>query len=754
MLLSLTAFLAVRPHLLDDVDFSRAIYDRSEKLLRLTTAHDQQYRLYTPLDVIAPALRAAVLLHEDQYFYQHPGVNPAALVRATLQSLARGRRIGASTITMQLARIKNGLNSRHVVGKLLQILCALRLELHYSKDELLTAYLNLVSYGGNIEGVGAASLIYFHAEPSALTLPQALTLAVIPQSPARRRPDAHNPAKPALIAARNRLFARWLAVNPDAVDQKPYFNLPLASYARSGLPFAAPHLANNLLARYPAQAQIRTTIDMSMQRMLEGMLRRYVADRREVGINNASALLVDTRNMEVLASIGSAHFSSAAINGQVDGTRAKRSPGSALKPFIYALALDQGLVHPQSVLGDAPTSFGSANPENFDRDFRGPVSAHDALRFSRNIPAMKLAAQLRGPDLYEFLQQAGIRGLRPQKDYGLSLVLGSAEVTMRELATLYTALANDGVMRPLVFQRSVEEAASSRTLLSPEASFMVLDMMRDTPRPYQAAGDVPVYWKTGTSNGFHDAWTAGIFGPYVLVVWVGNFNGKNNPALIGIRTAAPLFFTIVDALRNGTPVTDRIGPKARQLRLRRVRVCATTGDLDLTGCPSVTQTWFIPGVSPIQNHNVYRRILVDAKTGLRACRDNPGITVPSVIEVWPSDLQQTLRRAGLFLKPMPAWNKGCGAQETDGQSPVITSPVAQGAYQVHQDMEQNAAISLEATTDGGARELHWFAGRRYLGKSVPHTPLTWRPSPGRYVVRVVDDAGRSDRVRVQVVLAP
>lgn len=753
LLLGLVTFLAIKPPLLEDVRFSRAVFDRDGILLRLTTAPDQQYRLFTPLNAIAPSLRAAVLLHEDQYFYRHPGINPAALLRAALQTFLGGRRIGASTITMQLARIKSGISSHTVFGKLMQIVGALRLELHFSKDELLAAYLNLASYGGNIDGVGAASRIYFHADPASLTLPQALTLAVIPQSPARRTPDAHDAAKPGLIAARNRLFARWLEAYPTAADQKLYFTLPLASYARSDLPFAAPHLVSNMLEHYPEQAQIHTTVEAMVQRLMEDILRRYVVDRREVGINNAAALLVDTRSMEVLASIGSANFRNIAIGGQVDGTRAKRSPGSALKPFIYALAMDQGLIHPQSVLGDAPASFGSYAPDNFDRDFRGPISAHDALRLSRNIPAMKLAAQLHGPDFYEFLQRAEIRGLRAKQDYGLSLVLGGAEVTMRELAMLYAALANDGVMRPLVFQHAASDIMSPQRLLSPEASFMTLDMLRDTPRPFQVVNAPPVYWKTGTSNGFHDAWTAGIFGHFAMVVWIGNFNGKNNPALVGVRTAAPLFFALIDALHDQLPINDVIAEKAARLNLRRTAVCATTGDLDLTGCPSVTATWFIPGVSPIQHHDVYREILVDLKTGLRACHAVPGMTATKMIEVWPSDLQQTLRHAGISATPIPAWQVGCVGATTTGQKPVITSPMARVAYQVRPESDRGEAIILNATADGGAHELHWFAGQRYLGRSTPSVPFSWHPTPGRYVVRVVDEAGRSDRVKVQVVLA-
>lgn len=744
-------FFAAKPPLLADISFARAVYDRHGVLLQLTLTPDEKYRLYTPLSAISPALRQAVLLHEDQHFYAHPGINPLAFWRAARTRLFGGRRMGASTITMQLARMTQGIDSRSIGGKLYQMLCALRLELHYSKDELLEAYLNRASYGYNIEGVGAASLIYYQTQAAQLSLPQALTLAVIPQSPARRRPIAGQTDKPALLAARNRLFVRWQTANPVSETERMLFKLPLQNKGKRDLPRRAPHLVRDLLRHNPALPQITATIDSATQQRLETILQGYVRDQRRVGINNAAVLLVDTRNQQVLASIGSADFTNTAINGQVDGTRAKRSPGSALKPFIYALAFDQGLIHPLSVLTDTPTGFGSYQPDNFERDFRGPISAADALRFSRNIPAIKLAAQLQKPSFYQFLQRAQISGLRPEPDYGLSLVLGGAGVTVREMATLYTMLANQGVFQPLQFQLSAIDATRPLRLLSPEASVMTLDILSHSPHPLRSEDDGRIAWKTGTSNGLHDAWTAGVFGRYALVVWVGNFSGKSNPALVGVRAAAPLFFALADALRD-TPYPV-IAQRAEGLKLKQVPVCATTGDLELADCSSVTSSWFIPGVSPMRGLSIMRPLLINRQTGLRACRIMPGLTEYRAFEVWPSDLQQVLRQAGLQKPRLPNWEAGCNTAGTTLSAPIILSPQPHVIYQARMG-DENEAVMLKATADGEARALHWFIDNRYFGQSAPEASLSWKPAPGHYHIRVVDDAGHSTSMETSVTLAP
>jgi penicillin-binding protein 1C len=366
-----------QPSLADTLGTSRAVYSSGGELLRLTLAPDQQYRLWTPLEGISPTLVEAVLAYEDRSFYWHPGVNPVALARAAVSMASRQRRQGGSTLTMQLARRLYGINSRSMTGKLAQILGALWLELRYSKHDILQAYLNTAPYGGNMEGVGAASLVYFRKPASQLSLPEALTLAVIPQNPVKRIAERGRNAD--LQAARQRLITIWAQRNPQALEQMPEVQLGLNAAARSSLPFIAPHATDMLLAQHPDEREIHSTIDLRMQRTLERVLSQYLKGRADIGLSNASALLLDASNMQVRAVIGSADHRNDAISGQVNGTLAKRSPGSTLKPFIYALALDQGLLHPKTVLKDAPTSFGPFSPENFDNRFAGPIAAQDAL---------------------------------------------------------------------------------------------------------------------------------------------------------------------------------------------------------------------------------------------------------------------------------------------------------------------------------------------------------------------------------------
>ncbi|MGB5180090.1 MAG: transglycosylase domain-containing protein, partial [Gammaproteobacteria bacterium] len=391
--------LCPRPDLYGDIAWSRAYYDRDGDLLRLTLAADERYRLFTPLATIAPAMVEATLLYEDRYFHVHPGVNPAALARAFISTYLSGtRRIGGSTISMQLARIRFGIHSRTWPGKLEQILRALQLERHYSKEQILEAYLNRVPYGRNIEGAGTASQVYFDKPAAALSLPEALSLAVIPQNPGRRNPTRAT-GRAQLAAARTALFRTWLETHPGDRQRQSQMNLALEFRAPEALPCTAPHLVTRLdkaLAHTPAGA-VQTTVHHALQRLLEEHITQYVQRRQPSGIDNAVALLVNYRSMEVEAYAGSANFLDARIQGQVDGVQARRSPGSVLKPFIYALALDQGIIHPMTLLKDAPRRFGAYTPENYDRGFLGPVFARDALALSRNVPAVHLMSRLETP---------------------------------------------------------------------------------------------------------------------------------------------------------------------------------------------------------------------------------------------------------------------------------------------------------------------------------------------------------------------
>ena len=763
---SLFVFVAAipKPHLLDRTGFSPCYVDRNGKLLRLGLADDDRYRVFVPLDKISPQLVEMTLLHEDRYFHQHAGFNPLALVRAGWCDLrGQGKLLGASTITMQLARLHYHLNTRTVGGKLLQIAAAVHIECHCSKREILEAYLNLAPYGRNIEGVGAASLIYFGKEPDDLSSVEAMTLAVIPQSPARRSPGTATHER-ALLQAREVLLGQWLEEHPEDARLRAVLGMPLEMKLPRDLPFRAPHLVNEMVWRETSpQGETRLALDLDLQELLERQVTQYIASRATDGFKNATALLIDYPTMEVRAAVGSADFRRKDIDGQVDGLCAQRSPGSALKPFIYALALDQGLIHPNTLLKDAPESFDGYDPENFDHHFAGPIRATDALIGSRNVPAVDLESRLDPQrNLYALLRDGGVRRLQPESHYGLTIALGSAEISPEEIGRLYAMLANRGMLRP-VRLASNDPAGTGTALLSPEASYLTLDMLKDAPRPNDVnvprllSEARPVAWKTGTSFSFRDAWTAGVFDNYVLVVWVGNFDGKSNSEFVGRTAAAPLFFHIVDALRAHDPVpTQTCFTLTPGLNLREVDLCAVSGMIAGPNCPHTMKGWFIPGKSPIVACDVHRKIWVDNATGTRleGPPENPATAHAEVYEFWPSDLEKLFRAAGVprMAAPMPKTPTSANPllAETNGKGPCIVSPKQGLIYHVRVGAGEDEVLNLEATAETGRDHLHWFVDAAYVGISDPSTALLWKPQPGKHVIRAVDDAGRADAREIMV----
>ncbi len=736
---------APRPMLVNPGSFSQAVYDRNGHLLRLTLSSDEKYRLWVPLAEISPAMVNATLLQEDGWFRWHRGVNPLSLLRAFYSTyLRRGRRIGGSTITMQLARQRFGIDSRTLGGKLWQIARALQLERDYSKDQLLEAYLNLAPYGGNIEGVGAASLVYFGKEPRHLSLLEALTLAVIPQSPELRSPLSKSGSS-GLAQARLRLAHAW--VRKHRVDRPSDFvsALNVTATSRHQLPFRAPHLVDRVLESGDSTGRITATLDLGLQNLLERQLRNFVERNRRLGIANGSVILVDYRTMEVAGYVGSADYFAESINGQVNGLRGRRSPGSALKPFIYALAIDQGLIHPQTMLKDTALRISAYNPENFDRDFLGPIDATSALVRSRNVPAIELANMLRPPGLYGFLKRAGIQSLRDENFYGLALALGGAEVSMEEMATLYAMLANGGVPKPLRTRIDESATAAAPRLLSAEASYAVLEMLRTNPRPSNdfSFAEVPagpaVPWKTGTSYGFRDAWAIGVVGPYVLGVWIGNFDGTPNANFVGRDAAGPLFFSIVDALRAREPMAEAIvhGP----LNLKKVKVCALSGQLPGPYCDHLKDTWFIPGKSPIGTCSIHRAVQIDARTGLRACPGQREWSVSRVVEFWPSDLLKLFRAAGVPRRTPPPMDPNCRKVAPGGLPPLIASPSRGVTYSALDHGETE--IPFTAVSDADSRTVYWFLDSDLVGTSRSGESFFWKARPGTFLVRAVDEQGRA-----------
>ncbi|MBO4301325.1 MAG: penicillin-binding protein 1C [Desulfovibrio sp.] len=735
------------PHPLEGKSFSRVLLDRHGDMLRVSLSSDQKYRIRTRLTEIPAEAIASVLRYEDRFFWYHPGVNPFSLLRSAWGMLKGGRLMGGSTITMQVARLSRGLETGNLRDKLWQILLALQLECHYSKEDILEAYFNLAPYGGNVEGLGAAAVCYFHKTPARLGPTESAALMLVPQNPTRRRPTENNVL---FLQAMKRLNASWLSREECA---------PLRVHSLRDMPFFAPHLCAELLAQPTAGDLMRTTIDLGAQQRLERHLSRFAARNSLYGLNNAAALLLHWPSMEVRALAGSTDFFNKAIEGQIDGTRARRSPGSTLKPMIYALALEQGLIHPQTLLADTPRSFAAYDPENFDGAFRGPLAAADALKASRNVPAITLASRLRHPNLYAFLRLANVHFAAPEEHYGLALVLGGAEISMRELAGLYAMLANKGVWRPLRFLADAPPTQPPRPLLTPKAAFVTLTMLeaQDPDRQVRVQNGIslPVRFKTGTSNGFRDAWAIGKFGPYILAVWVGHFNNMPNPRLVGGITAAPLLMDMARDLAAHESMSDPFAEPAPDLNVERISVCSATGDLDTELCQETTQTWFIPGVSPIAPSGVFRRILVDKVTGMRACTPEEGRTETRIWEFWPSDLAAMFARAGMPKPSPPPYEAQCLRQlRATGLAPVIVQPREGVMYRQPSSGKTGTTIVFLAHAEADVHTLHWFVNGSYLGSSSPGKPLLWQGSPGDVTVRVVDDAGRASLRTVRIRHAP
>ncbi|MEQ1878765.1 MAG: penicillin-binding transpeptidase domain-containing protein, partial [Bdellovibrionia bacterium] len=592
------------------------------------------------------------------------------------------------------------------LGKLNQIGLATWLELWHSKDEILEAYFNLVPMGGNIEGIGAASLIYFQKAPPELTSLETAIIGVLPNDPRKVPPDL---AK---------------------------------SIAR--LPFHAPHFTDLVLRDARLSARLETTLDLPVQRLLESRIKHYVKTKRDLGVSNAVAVVVDHRAMEVVALAGSADYFDSKIQGQFNGALGLRSPGSALKPFVYALAIQQGLIHPKTLLKDVPTSFSGFDPENFDRDFRGPVSATTALTSSRNVPAVWLTNQLNAPTFYDFLKDTGLRRMRGENFYGHALSLGGVELSMLELIRLYGALANFGEIQQLGLVKDAPREAPRR-VLSAESAFVVLDMLtkHTLGNGDQYARSKPwVAWKTGTSHGFRDAWSIGITNHHIIAVWLGHFDNTFNPAFIGRTLAAPLMFGIVEALDSGS---EPPLPRAH-LNVSKIEVCALSGHLPNEHCPHKRTTWFLPGVSPIAQCSIHRKLSLDPESGLRVCgRDD---AVKKVFEVWPSDLLKLFRQAGLARRAPPPFDASCSLTDLQSQGlpPQIQSPRTGVVYHYAEPENLNTGqgLPLSAVADGDSHKLNWFVDRDFVGQGAPDQPVYWKPKLGRHTVRVVDDLGRSD----------
>lgn len=749
-LLSFFVFLLIDrifPFRVPEVSWSKVVYASDSTLLHAFLSKDDKWRIPVRLDEITPGLEKAFIFKEDRLFYYHPGVNPFSVCRAVFNNITKGRRTsGASTITMQVARLLDPAPRTHKV-KIREMFRALQLEWHLEKTEILQLYFNLLPYGGNIEGVKAASLYYFAEEPRELSLAQIAMLTVIPNDPNALRPDEN-----ADLLRLKRDF--WLkkmgrkalfspAVIADALNE-PF------SFQRYPIVRKAPHLSYRL-KKINAVSEIYTTINPSIQHRVETLSAAYVRRLRSFQIGNLAVVVVNNRTTEVEAYLGSAGFDEDAWQGQVDGVQALRSPGSALKPALYAMAFDQGLITPKMVVTDVPQNFSGYRPENYDETYRGKVSIEQALSLSLNVPAVELLNTYGVDRFNNKLAKSGFRWIASNKvKLGLSTILGGCGTTLEELTTLYAAFANEGIVQKLKYLKN-ENSEVADTLCSPRAAFVITDILTrlqrpDLPNHYQMAANLPkIAWKTGTSYGRRDGWAVGYNSNYTIGVWTGNFQGNGVPELNGAEFAVPLLFNIFNAIQSLQNDDWFAPPPDLDYRL----VCSESGLPPDTFCVNRVIDYFLPGISPSTRCNHLEKHFVNQNQTISYCRNcipEKGYRevmypfLPPELIAWYSEMQ-------IPFKAVPEHNPECPSVKATG-APTITSLTDGAEYLIFNNRKQQ--LMLACNTENGVTKVYWYLNDKFYKTASPNEKVFFFPDAGNYKISCTDDRGRNSDMWVRV----
>jgi penicillin-binding protein 1C len=732
---------------------STFVYSRNKTLLSAYAASDTYWRKPVKLSEISPLLVKSVLACEDRWFYYHPGVNLFSLIGAAFDDVKAGKIVrGGSTITMQIARMMEP-KERTFLSKFIEVLRAFQLEMHYSKRELLELYFNLAPYGGNIEGVGAASYFYFGKTPYELSASQAALLVSIPNSPSALRPDLYLEKS---LKARRRVLG---VMRSQGIISKEKYAEALQEEIKAKRyepPSYAPHLCRDLALKNPGTPEIVSTIDLRDQAICERIMRNHKGELRAKGIGNAAVVVLKNSTCQVLAMVGSIDFNDQSNQGQVNGATSPRSPGSTLKPFLYAMALDKGLCTPASMLEDLPVYFSGYSPENYDQAYRGAASMAEALRLSLNIPAVTICSEVGLGDFYQLLKSGGFTTLyRKDYEYGLPIILGACEVELVELSALYSSLARGGLFIP--YQTEIQAKANSNDttrLFSDGAAYIISDILGELQRPdfpssWEFAPDIPkVAWKTGTSYGRKDAWSIGYDPDYTIGIWTGNFSGASSPDLVGAEAAAPILFEIFKAIENGNTPGWFAQPEDVATRM----VCAKSGLPPNQYCPTTISELYLPGVSAVDPCEIHKMVLVDSTTGYRLCRfcSAGKKVIQKVYENWPPKLATWFAQSGKLTQAIPGHNPECTGTYA-GDSPVIVSPNDDATYILRTYLPAaSQEIALQASAASGASQLYWFVDGELYGRAKPGDKLFYIPKIGIHKLTCSDDEGRSSSVTLHI----
>ncbi len=742
IILNLVFPLKVQP------DYSVIITSSDGKVIHAFLNNHEKWRMKTELSEITPALKTAIINKEDKYFYHHPGINPFAMMRALFNNIIERRKTsGASTITMQVARMMQP-KERTVISKLIEIFRAFQLEWYYSKDEILQLYLNMVPYGSNIEGVKSASVIYFQQSPSHLSLAQIVTLAIIPNRPSSLGPGKNNEK---IKTERN----KWLEVFKrrnlfDAHTIADAESEPV-EMTRHEVPRLIPHFALRLRQAFPTQAIIHTYIKSTIQQKTEQLCYNYIQRIKQRGIHNACVVVVDNQTKSIVAYLGSADMSDDENQGMVDGIKAIRSPGSTLKPFLYALAIDKGLITPKTVVADVAVNFSGYQPKNYDDKFRGNVTIEYSLANSLNIPAIKTLNDVGVKDFTAKLKQAGFKDLaKNENNLGLSVILGGCGVRLEELAGLFSSFATSGKYSPLHWAKE-DTTHYEAQLCTPSSSFIITDILSGLSRPdlpvqYQDNVHLPkIAWKTGTSYGHRDAWSIGYNKHYTIGVWVGNFVGTGVPELSGAEIATPLLFDLFNSIDYNSANEWFAAPAEIGIRY----VCSESGLPANDFCTNEVLDYYIQGISPNQKcqHAKYVSVSPDEKISYcPACQPENGY----VRKLYPNLSPEVIafyEAGNIPYKKIPEHNPLC-KRVFYTNAPRISSPSDGIEYILEKKENQQIALSCQAENE--VKKVYWYINDRFYKSAGANEKIFFIPPAGQVKVSCADDRGRNSDALITV----
>lgn len=711
------------------------------------------WRYPATLDEVSPLYVEALLAYEDRWFYQHPGINPVAIARALWLNLSLGRIVsGGSTLSMQVARIIEP-HSRSWQGKLRQLWRTLQLEWHYSKQEILEIYLGRAPFGGTLEGVTAASWAYLSKSPLELTAAEAALLAVLPQAPSRLRPDRH-PQR--AQAARDKLLRRLLqhqVWSQTVIDEALEEDIWLAPRQEPAL---APLLARRLQQQVNT-SRIQTTLDFALQQRLEILMNHW--KNRLPPRASAAILIADSQSMEVRAYLGSADLFDSQRAGHVDMVRAIRSPGSTLKPFLYALALDDGLIHSESLLQDVPRHHASYQPANFSRGFNGPVSASEALVNSLNVPAVQLLEHYGSKRFDARLKQAGIRLHYPGDGVpNLALILGGTGASLEALVTAYAALDRNGSVAPLRFQPGAPDQA--RQLLSPGSAWIVQQILSGQQHPQSVAQQrrSGFSWKTGTSHGHRDALAIGVGNGYVIGVWIGRPDGTPVPGQYGQISATPLLLQAHDILAR--QLDGLQSPKPQPATVGVATICWPGGQSIPTqdaNCRRQRVAWTLDAVVPPTlplvgiRQQLWQHIWLNDK-GKQVAAHCQG-AMRQEVALWPVALEPWLPAAERRIRRLPVADRDCPPLQLPDSGQISIRGVQHAARLQLPPGQTRDTLELSMHAEGARGQVWWFLNGTLLAVTGADGRLVHEfQQRGTQQLSVMDSGGATAMLEFSIVV--